>query len=76
MISNYDIRAMADYMPYWREAKPCDFCGQHTRGRIYEDEPDVVWCGSCRKPLVGNPVRVTAENFPLPSTQLNWGEKD
>ena len=25
----------------------CDFCGQLTRGRVYDDEPNLVYCGSC-----------------------------
>jgi len=29
----------------------CDFCGQSTRGRIWDCEPDVVRCGSCRFPM-------------------------
>ena len=29
----------------------CDFCGVYTRGRIYEDEPEVIRCGSCHYPL-------------------------
>ena len=31
----------------------CDFCGVYTRGRIWDDEPDVIRCGACEYPLSG-----------------------
>lgn len=29
----------------------CDFCGRLTRARRWDDEPDVMRCGSCHMPL-------------------------
>lgn len=29
----------------------CDFCGVYTRGRVWDDEPDVIRCGGCGWPL-------------------------
>lgn len=29
----------------------CDFCGQLTRGRVYQGS-NVVVCGACNKPLM------------------------
>ena len=33
----------------------CDWCGQHTRGRIYPTNPTSVICGSCTKEIVRLP---------------------
>lgn len=37
----------SNFSPHYSEHVECDWCGQHTRGRVYEHKPDVVVCGSC-----------------------------
>ena len=29
----------------------CDFCGRLTRGRTWDDEPEIIRCGCCHTPL-------------------------
>lgn len=41
---------------YYRELTQCDLCGHSTHGRVYADQPDVVWCTSCDRPIIGNPT--------------------
>jgi len=36
---------------YYEDYVTCDWCGKQTRGRIWEEEPDVVKCGACHKEL-------------------------
>jgi len=40
-----------DYRPWYTALVPCDFCGQLTRGRVYDGANQVV-CGSCNTVLV------------------------
>ena len=40
-----------NYRPWYTVLVPCDFCGQHTRGRVYDGANQVV-CGSCNTVLV------------------------
>jgi len=36
-----------EYENFYEEYIDCDFCGQMTRGRVYDDKPNQVYCGSC-----------------------------
>lgn len=36
---------------FYAEYIECDFCGEPTRGRVYEGEQEVV-CGSCHRTLI------------------------
>jgi hypothetical protein len=38
------------FLRYYDSHVTCDFCGQQTRGRLYEYSVDVV-CGSCREAI-------------------------
>jgi hypothetical protein len=44
------------FTTHYEDLTMCDLCGHHTHGRVYEDQPDVVWCDSCHRPLIGNPT--------------------
>ena len=37
--------------PYYKQTVPCDWCGEHTHGRILEK--DIV-CGSCKKVMIND----------------------
>lgn len=37
----------SDYNRYYNNFVECDFCGQLTRGRIYEKKKTEVRCGAC-----------------------------
>lgn len=43
------------YEEHYGSFVECELCGHQTRGRVYVDEPEVVYCSSCNGPLVGNP---------------------
>ena len=51
MIEKRPARKSMNYRPWYTDLVPCDFCGQQTRGRVYEDTREVV-CGSCNKTLI------------------------
>ena len=38
-------------VPHYPELIVCDFCGRHTRGVVYPNEPDSVKCTSCNMEL-------------------------
>ena len=38
------------YVRFYRDFIECDFCGQLTRGRVYEDSQEIT-CGSCHSTL-------------------------
>ena len=38
------------YVRFYRDFIECDFCGQLTRGRVYEDSQEII-CGSCHATL-------------------------
>jgi hypothetical protein len=40
-----------DYVRFYVEFVDCDFCGEATRGRVYDGEQEVV-CGSCGSVLI------------------------
>ena len=35
------------YTQHYSRHIECDFCGQMTRGRVWEDDPTKVKCGAC-----------------------------
>ena len=72
MISGDDIQAMNDFTPYYDKHVACDMCGQMTRGRVYTLAPELVLCGSCNKPIIGNITKETVVKLPFLSTQLNF----
>jgi|TARA_R110001606_G_C15019823_1_gene609611 hypothetical protein len=38
------------FVRFYKDFIECDFCGQHTKGRVYEDSQEIV-CGSCNSVL-------------------------
>ena len=38
-------------LPYYRETINCDWCGEHTHGRILEKD---IICGSCKKVMIND----------------------
>ena len=38
------------FVRFYRDYIECDFCGQLTRGRVYEDSQEIV-CGSCNSSM-------------------------
>jgi len=46
---------MRNYKRYYVVHTECEWCGQHTRGRIYPTNPTSVICGSCNKEIVRLP---------------------
>lgn len=38
-------------LPYYKDALPCDWCGRHTHGRIFEKD---IICGSCKKVIIND----------------------
>ena len=75
MISQDDIDAMKDYEHHYPKHVECDMCGQMTRGRVYRKAPDLVLCGACNKPIIGNITKEIVVNLPFLSTQLNFSLK-
>jgi len=58
-----------DYNQYYNPHIRCDWCGILTRGRIYDDNPNSVVCGSCHQeilPLDAKKERAK-EGFSLPT---------
>ena len=39
-----------DYVRFYDDFVECDFCGQQTRGRVYEGSQQIV-CGACNAPF-------------------------
>jgi hypothetical protein len=39
------------FVRFYAEYIECDFCGEPTRGRVYDGEQEVV-CGSCNRALI------------------------
>lgn len=39
-----------DYVRFYDDFVECDFCGQQTRGRVYEGSQQIV-CGACHTPF-------------------------
>lgn len=44
-----------NYVRFWPDFIECDWCGQLTRGRVYEDSGEVC-CGSCKTVLYEFPL--------------------
>lgn len=40
----------------------CDFCGQLTRCRIWDEEPEIMRCGGCHIPLSAGSFINSSEN--------------
>ena len=40
------------YVRHYEKFIDCDFCGQQTRGRVYDDEPEKVYCGACKNVMI------------------------
>ena len=38
-------------LPYYKDALPCDWCGRHTHGKIYEKD---IICGSCNTVIIND----------------------
>ena len=38
-------------LPYYKKTIPCDWCGEHTHGRIFEKD---ILCGSCKKVIIND----------------------
>lgn len=51
-----------EYRQVYERFINCDFCGRLTRCRIWDDEPDVMRCGSCHIPLSTGSFTHSPEN--------------
>jgi len=38
------------FVRFYRDYIECDFCGELTKGRVYEDSQEII-CGSCNSVL-------------------------
>ena len=56
------------WRPHYNRLVECDFCGQQTRGRIYEETRTKVRCGACD--------RVIASTVTLPDPPWEDGTPD
>jgi hypothetical protein len=72
MISGDDIRGMDEFKPFYDQHVECDLCGQQTKGRVYTSAPDLVLCGSCHMPLIGNITKKHLAKLPFLSTKLHF----
>ncbi len=43
-------RKSKPYVRFYKDFIECDFCGEHTRGRVYEGSQEIV-CGACNATL-------------------------
>ena len=50
-LDNVVILPVKRYVRFYRDYVECDFCGQQTRGRVYEGSQQVT-CGACHSVLV------------------------
>ena len=50
-MATYCVGGDFRYVRFYEEHIECDFCGQHTRGRVYDGTQCVV-CGSCGHTLI------------------------
>jgi|TARA_R110000782_G_C14451136_1_gene372140 hypothetical protein len=48
-------------LPYYKKTIPCDWCGEHTHGRILERD---ILCGSCKKVIINDWEKGFNENEP------------
>ena len=63
------------YERYYKEYINCDFCGQQTRGRVYDDEPEKAYCGSCNRVIVEKGINSEKSANNLRSSR-NWKDND
>ena len=50
-MATYYVNHSPSFVRFYEEHIECDFCGQHTRGRVY-DGTQCVLCGSCGHTLI------------------------
>lgn len=50
-LSNVVTLPVKRYVRFYKDFVECDFCGQQTRGRVYEGSQQVT-CGSCSAVLI------------------------
>ena len=50
-MATYYVNPLPSFVRFYEEYIECDFCGQHTRGRVY-DGTQCVLCGSCGHTLI------------------------
>jgi NAD-dependent dihydropyrimidine dehydrogenase PreA subunit len=50
-VATYYVNHSPSFVRFYEEHIECDFCGQHTRGRVY-DGTQCVLCGSCGHTLI------------------------
>jgi len=50
-LDNVVILPVKRYVRFYRSYHECDFCGQQTRGRVYEGTQQVT-CGACDAVLI------------------------
>jgi hypothetical protein len=50
-LSNVVTLPVKRYVRFYKDFVECDFCGQQTRGRVYEGSQQVT-CGACNAVLI------------------------
>lgn len=50
-MATYYVNHSPSFVRFYEEHIECDFCGEHTRGRVY-DGTQCVLCGSCGHTLI------------------------
>lgn len=50
-MATYYVTNPPSYVRFYEEHVECDFCGEYTRGRVY-DATQCVICGSCGHTLI------------------------
>jgi len=63
------------YIKLYEKFVDCDFCGQQTRGRVYDDEPEKAYCGSCNRVTVEKGINSEKSANHIRSTR-NWKDHD
>lgn len=64
-----------NYIKLYEKFVDCDFCGQQTRGRVYDDEPEKAYCGSCNRVIFEKGINSEKSANNLRSSR-NWKDND
>jgi hypothetical protein len=63
------------YVRHYEKFIECDFCGQQTRGRVYDDEPEKVYCGACNNVMIEKGTNNEKSANHIRSSR-NWKDHD
>ena len=57
------------YKRHWKTFISCDYCGEQTRGRIYEDDHKTdVYCGACHRVLLNGALKCECGEVAIPTS--------